>query len=202
MLDGGCGTGRHAAELARRGHLVTLVDSSPTLLERARGRLPGSAAVLGDLRRLQLDQSFDAVICRGVLNDLTDDEDRDLVLQVFARHLRAGGVLVLDVRDRDSTARRYRDGRTAQRRVPLPGGALTYTSRGDIDGQLLRVQERHELRQGDTRRVVDHEFAMRPWKPAELEERLARTGFCEVELGPAAGRPAGDRLLCAASRSG
>ena len=202
VLDAGCGTGRHAAQLAERGHVVTLVDSSPTLLELARGRLPGAVAVLGDLRTLQLGASFDAVVCRGVLNDLIDDGDRESVLQVFARHLRADGVLVLDVRDRDSTARRYRDGRTAQRRVPLPGGALTFIRRGDMDGQLLRVHERHELCQGDTRRVVDHEFAMRPWTPAELEERLARTGFCEIELGPGAGRPAGDRLLCTASRAG
>src|ERR1700727_989454 len=41
-LDAACGTGRFAGFLARRGHQVIGVDSSPDMLARARQRVPGA----------------------------------------------------------------------------------------------------------------------------------------------------------------
>ena len=40
-LDAACGTGRHSAYLASRGHTVIGVDSSTAMLERARAKVPG-----------------------------------------------------------------------------------------------------------------------------------------------------------------
>src|SRR5205823_4757833 len=37
-LDAACGTGRHTAHLAARGHRVIGVDASPEMLERARAK--------------------------------------------------------------------------------------------------------------------------------------------------------------------
>src|SRR3712207_7229747 len=61
-----------------------------------------------------LEGEVDVVACRGVLNDVVDDEHRDAVLAAFARALRPGGAVVLDVRDRDGTARRYAAGRSTR----------------------------------------------------------------------------------------
>jgi trans-aconitate methyltransferase len=57
---------------------------SEALLAQARRRLPTSVATRADLRELELHASFDAIACRGVLNDLVDDENRDAVLIGFA----------------------------------------------------------------------------------------------------------------------
>jgi SAM-dependent methyltransferase len=43
VLGAGCGTGRHAAELARRGYRLDLADASASLLARARA-LPHAPA--------------------------------------------------------------------------------------------------------------------------------------------------------------
>src|SRR4029453_10436886 len=55
LLDAGCGTGRYAAELARRGYVVQGIDQSAELIDvatrSARGRVPVSFAV-GDIRTL------------------------------------------------------------------------------------------------------------------------------------------------------
>jgi 2-polyprenyl-3-methyl-5-hydroxy-6-metoxy-1,4-benzoquinol methylase len=199
ILDAGCGTGRHAEELARRGHNVVLVDASAALLDQARRRLPTAAATRADLCELDLHASFDAIACRGVLNDFIDDKDRDAVLVGFARHLRPGGVLVLDVRDLAGTAERYASGRQTRKVIDTQRGRPTYTSSVSFDGTVLRVEERHELRRDTADVVAEHVLFMRPWTAKELRERLARAGFTNVNLMPGVGRTARDRLLCTAT---
>lgn len=67
ILDVGCGTGRHAIELARRGYRVTGLDLSSGMLAEA-GRLARAAAV--ELELVQADatdftfaRQFDAAVC-------------------------------------------------------------------------------------------------------------------------------------------
>jgi len=67
ILDVGCGTGRHAVELARRGFVVTGVDVSPGMLEEA--RKSASAADVhvtwhhADAASFSPGKQFDGVIC-------------------------------------------------------------------------------------------------------------------------------------------
>src|SRR5262249_45111973 len=80
-LDLGCGTGAAARRLARLGFHVTLLDSSPAMLEIAqRGALdagitdkitlrPGDAAKLGELFR---SASFDLILCHNLLEYVDD----------------------------------------------------------------------------------------------------------------------------------
>ena len=92
-LDAACGTGRHAAELVRRGHRVIGVDSSPDMLERARDRVPGADFRGGDLRSLPLPGDHaDVIVCALALVHL-----RDLApaFAEFARVLRPGGHLIV-----------------------------------------------------------------------------------------------------------
>lgn len=156
ILDAGCGTGRHATELAARGHEVVLADAAPALLEQARERLPGAVARLGDLAALDLsDEPVDAVTCRGVLNDLIAGDERDAVLEALRRALRPGGILVADVREREATAARYAEPTTRTTR----SGDLTFHSEVRFEDGLLRVRERHEHPTGS----AEHHLTMRPW---------------------------------------
>jgi SAM-dependent methyltransferase len=52
VLDAGCGTGRVAIELARRGHETVGIDVDPALLDRARAKAPDLDWELGDLATL------------------------------------------------------------------------------------------------------------------------------------------------------
>ena len=94
VLDAACGTGRHAAHLVERGHQVTGVDSSPEMLAKARGRVPGSF-LAADLSHLPFpDGSFDAVVCALALA-----HERDIGMPVgeLARVARPGARLLVSV---------------------------------------------------------------------------------------------------------
>ncbi|WP_306213867.1 class I SAM-dependent methyltransferase [Actinoplanes sp. RD1] len=187
LLDAGCGTGRHAAAFAALGHRVELADASPALLAQAARRCPGARTHLVDLCSARL-AGFDAVTCRGVLNDMITDAERAAAVGALAAALRPGGALFLDVRE-EGAARRRADGTEHTRTA----GALTFTSRTTWRDGLLHVAERY----GD----VPYEFRMRPWPVTELTERLAAAGLRVAELGPGVGRRTPDRLFVVAYSS-
>jgi ubiquinone/menaquinone biosynthesis C-methylase UbiE len=92
-VDAACGTGRHAAYLDARGHVVTGVDISPGMLAVARAKVPGGDFREGDLRQLPLpDGQADLVVCALALTHLPDLAP---VFTEFARVLRPGGHLVI-----------------------------------------------------------------------------------------------------------
>ena len=92
-LDAACGTGRFAEFLARRGHQVIGVDSSPDMLARARQRVPEAEFHVAGLDRLPLpDDCVDVIVCALALEHVAS---LDPVLAEFARVLRPGGDLVI-----------------------------------------------------------------------------------------------------------
>jgi SAM-dependent methyltransferase len=210
VLDAGCGTGRYAFELARGGYRVAGVDLSAALLGEARRRMiEGGVCVplaRGSVTALPFAPRLDAVLCRGVLNDLLDEGSRGEAFVSFAGALRRGGVLVCDVREWGETVRRKTREPVAEKVSETPRGRLSFRSETRLDGarRLLLVSERHVFESDAGEEVAEHEFVMRCWTREELGRRLAEAGFGDVEyfggydLAPAG---ASDRLVCVASRA-
>src|SRR5271163_1689841 len=65
VLDAGCGTGRVAGELARRGVEVVGVDVSASMIAEARRRAPDQLWLEDDLSTLDLGRHFDVVVMAG-----------------------------------------------------------------------------------------------------------------------------------------
>src|SRR5205085_6483562 len=96
VLDVGCGPGRHAHALARRGIEVVGVDVAPRFVELARAGAPPDATFeCLDARRLPYDAEFDAAVslCQGAFG-LVPGEDADVIAGI-ARVLRPGGRLAV-----------------------------------------------------------------------------------------------------------
>lgn len=94
VLDGGCGTGRVAIELARRGVDVVGVDVDGTMLAAARRKAPHVPFVEADLADVDLGRTFDLVALPGNVMIFVEAADRGRVLRRCAAHLDTGGLLV------------------------------------------------------------------------------------------------------------
>jgi len=98
VLDVGCGPGRHAHELGRRGVRVHGIDISTRFVELARADAPpGATFERLDARSMTFDEEFDAAIClcQGAFGLMTVDGHDQTVLAGIARALRPGGRLAL-----------------------------------------------------------------------------------------------------------
>lgn len=112
VLDLACGWGRHAIPLAARGFRVTGVDLSATLLETARTAALEEGVdvswIRGDMRELELDGGFDAVICLfSSLGYSLSDADDLRVLRGVREQLRPGGHFLFETMHRDLVAREF-----------------------------------------------------------------------------------------------
>ena len=94
VLDAGCGSGRVAIELARRGCHVVGVDLDEPFINAARAKAPELDFRLDDLATVQLDQSFDVVVMAGNVMIFVAPGTEQAVVSNMAAHLNPGGRLI------------------------------------------------------------------------------------------------------------
>jgi trans-aconitate methyltransferase len=110
VLEPGCGTGLVTRHLVATGASVVAIDSSQTMLARARSRAPAATFERRDVRDALPDGPFDAVVLGFVLHEL-DPEARVALLRAAAERLGPDGrigVLEWGVPDGPSAAWRWR----------------------------------------------------------------------------------------------
>lgn len=103
VLDFGCGNGRHAIELAKRGRRVVAVDFAPRLISQARENARAESAELAsfleaDCRDVELDEQFDAALCLyDVVGTFPSDEENARILSNLRKHLKPGARAIISV---------------------------------------------------------------------------------------------------------
>lgn len=96
VLDAGCGTGRVAIELARRGRAVVGLDVDDAMLEAARRKAPALEWIAADLTDpgLDLGRTFDLIVMAGNVLIFVPPGTEGQVIANAARLLAPGGRLV------------------------------------------------------------------------------------------------------------
>jgi SAM-dependent methyltransferase len=94
VLDAGCGTGRVARELARRGIEVVGVDLDQSMIATARRLAPDITWVQSDVAELDLGRRFDVVVMAGNVPLFAAEGSREVLVAGCARHLVTDGALV------------------------------------------------------------------------------------------------------------
>jgi 2-polyprenyl-3-methyl-5-hydroxy-6-metoxy-1,4-benzoquinol methylase len=111
VLDFGCGMGRHAIELARRGINVTGVDYLASSIESARKQSASDSLntahfEIADCRTVELSNMFDVGICLyDVIGSYVNEGDNYAILENLVKHIRPGGSILLSVMNLELTER-------------------------------------------------------------------------------------------------
>lgn len=92
VLDAGCGTGRVAIELARRGIHAVGVDVDAGMIGIARAKAPDLEWVVADLADLRRPERFDVVVLAG--NVVAFAARPAAVVTACAHHVAPGGRLI------------------------------------------------------------------------------------------------------------
>lgn len=94
VLDLGCGTGKPMMDyLINRGLHVIGVDASFEMLAIAKQNLPLAEFALSDMRKLNLNKQFDAIVAWHSFFHLPA-ADQPAMFEIFKNHLNPGGILL------------------------------------------------------------------------------------------------------------
>ena len=94
VLDAGCGTGRLAIELDKRGYKVVGVDIDSEMISGARAKAPHLEWHQLDLATFDLEASFDVVVMAGNVMLFTEPGTEPAVVKRCALHVAFNGALI------------------------------------------------------------------------------------------------------------
>jgi SAM-dependent methyltransferase len=169
VLDVGCGPGRHAHALARRGIAVLGIDISDRFVTLAREQAPpGARFERADARDLRFEGRFDAAVslCQGAFGLVGAGPD-EAVLAGMVRALRPGRPMAVSAFS-SYFAVRYQLAHDAD-------------ADADFDAATGTVHERTEVRDADGR-ARPAELWTTCYTPRELRLLAARAGLVDVEV--------------------
>ena len=93
ILELGAGGGLLASHFGPERN-VTLSDISPEMLAVSKANNPQRRHVMGDMRSLQLNETFDAILLHDAVMYITTPADLSRVFATAAAHLKPGGILL------------------------------------------------------------------------------------------------------------
>ena len=202
VVDLGCGRGRHAIPLSRRGYRVTGVDLSEKMLGLARERAQREGAsvewVREDMRKFVRRGAFDACLSLFTSFGYFNDEENELVIGNVSKSLKKGGTLLLDLRNAKKGLAGEEDTETT---VAVPSGRLRLRVR--FDRVTRRARAEHELTRPDGIRISSA-FDVRVYSEEELTGMLRRSGMRVMtvhgSLDGAPFTPGAERMVVIAKR--
>ncbi|MFQ5907207.1 MAG: class I SAM-dependent methyltransferase [Thermoplasmata archaeon] len=214
VLDLACGIARHSIPLAKRGYSVTGVDLSPAFIEsareyaRAEDVAESTAFLVGDMRQiasvLEGQDPFDTIINMWTAMGYYGEEVDREVLRHLARFAADGGLLLVEMANKDGIARVF------QERGWEAAGDLIQLERRRFDSERSHMVDEWTFyrREGNELTflaggVIDH----RMYAPEELSALAESAGwvvegvYAGLKLEPIEPASPGTRMFLVARKS-
>ena len=183
ILDVGCGTGRHAIELAKRGYTDTGIDLSESMLERAKEKAAEQGLAIdfrqNDARELPFDQEFDVAImlCEGGFPLMETDEMNFKILKQVTRALKTPGKFIFT---------------TLNGLFPLFHSVEAFTNAGQEEGNATYRSNTFDLMtfrdhniteiEDDDGNIKSFETSERFYVPSEITWLLKTLGYKQIAI--------------------
>nr|WP_242604607.1 class I SAM-dependent methyltransferase [Legionella fairfieldensis] len=101
ILDLGCGAAEPMAQFfIEKGFKVTGVDGSQKMIALCKKRFPNERWIVSDMRDINLQQQFDAILAWHSFFHLDHDSQRNM-FKIFESHIKLGGVLAFTSGDEE-----------------------------------------------------------------------------------------------------
>ncbi len=183
ILELCCGTGRLTLPLAKEGYHITGVDYTTSMLEKAKARAVEAglevAFVEADIRALELAEQYDLVfIPFNSIHHLYKNEDLFKALRVVKKHLKEGGLFLLDCFN--PTFSFIVEGKKGQKEIAK---YTTKDGREVLIKERMRYESRTQVNRIEWQYFINGKFDsiqnldMRLFFPQELDAYLKWNGF-------------------------
>jgi SAM-dependent methyltransferase len=179
VLDLACGTGRHAIEMTSRGYQVVGFDLSLAMLARAadeaQERDQKINFVQGDMREMTFEETFDGIYVWNTSFGFFEEEKNAAVVANLRKALKAGGLLLLDVINRDYLAKQ------APSLAWFEGDGCVCMDEMHIDWITSRMRVKRTMMLDDGR-TKETDYSIRVYSLHELGKVLHDNGFRVTEV--------------------
>jgi ubiquinone/menaquinone biosynthesis C-methylase UbiE len=174
LLDVACGTGLHA-EVLQRWYNIEGLDLSEGQLAVARKRLPEVTFYQADMTDFDTGKQYDVITCLfSAIGELLDIEQVESAVSTMAKHLKQGGVLIVEPWLRPD---QFREGRIWSDFVDEPDLKVARMTIAERHGKIVDLHMYHMVGRPDKVEefVEHHREAMHT--PEEYMEAFKKVGL-------------------------
>lgn len=183
ILDLGCGRGRHARELAARGHNVTGVDIDEKNIKIAREKAEADEEVLqynfikDDMREFKKEKEFDIILSLfSSFGYFKEEKENEKVLKNAYESLRSGGKLLIDVKGKEVIAGMF------EKRGWHELDDKYLLEKREIQDDWKYIHTKWTFISPQEKNINEYKSTIRLYSAAELESKLKKIGFSQIEI--------------------
>ena len=189
VLDVGCGTGKHAHELSKKGYELLGIDFSEQMIKKAKENFYEVQALdfrQGDIRDFTVKDKYDACLCMFVvLGYMTENDDIESAFKNIRKNIKKGGLFIFDIWNglavlktpQSVRVKTVEDELLKVIRIATPN-LRAFKHRCDITYNYIVFEKDKSVRE------IEEVHNVRFFFPLEMEKYLEDTGFAVEKIFP------------------